>query len=39
MTWEERINNIPLEIKTGDGKTYFPLCKSTDSEKTKEFNT
>ena len=39
MTWEERINNIPLEIKTGDGKTYFPLFKSTDSEKTKEFNT
>jgi translation elongation factor P/translation initiation factor 5A len=39
MNWKDRIKNIPLEIKTGDGKTYFPLFKSTDSEKEKEFNT
>lgn len=38
MTWEERIKNITFSIKTGDGKTYFPLFKQ-NTELDKEFNT
>lgn len=38
-TWKERIDNIPLQIITGDGNEFKPLFKSSDSEKTKEFNT
>jgi hypothetical protein len=39
MTWEERINGIPFTIVTGDGREFKPLFKSSDSEKSKEFNT
>lgn len=39
MNWKDRINNIPFKIITGDGNEFLPLFKSTDSEKTKEFNT
>ena len=36
MSWQERLDNIDFEIKTGDGKTFKPLWKS--GEKSKEFN-
>lgn len=39
MNWLDRINNIPFKIITGDGNEYLPLFKSSDSEKSKEFNT
>lgn len=37
MSWKSKLDNIKFSIKTGDGKEYFPLWKST--EKTKEYNT
>lgn len=36
MSWSERIDNIKFSIKTGDGKTFFPLWKF--SEKSKAYN-
>lgn len=37
MSWLDRINNIPLEITTGDGKIYKPVFKTaTDSTNTNE---
>jgi hypothetical protein len=38
-TWKEKIDNIPFKIITGDGNEFLPLFKSSDSEKSKEFNT
>ena len=35
-TWKEKLENIKFSIKTGDGKTYFPLLKIT--EKSKDYN-
>jgi hypothetical protein len=37
MTWVERIENIKFSIKTGDGKTFFPLQKGGEIE--REYNT
>ncbi|AGF91155.1 hypothetical protein CHPG_00003 [Cellulophaga phage phi3:1] len=36
MSWTDRLSDIKFEIKTGDGKTYYPLWVS--SEKSKDFN-
>jgi hypothetical protein len=37
MDWIDRVNDIKFSIKTGDGKTYFPLYKGGEIE--REFNT
>ena len=37
MSWLERLENIELEITTGDGKTYKPLWKN--AKKAINFNT
>ena len=37
MDWIDRINDIKFSIKTGDGKTYYPLYKGGEIE--REFNT
>jgi hypothetical protein len=37
VNWQERVDNIRFSIRTGDGKTYFPLYKG--GEKEKDFNT
>lgn len=34
MTWKERVDNIKFSITTGDGKTYFPLYKGGETERT-----
>lgn len=36
MSWLDKIENNKFSIKTGDGKTYFPLWKS--GAKSKEYN-
>jgi hypothetical protein len=36
MSWKDRLQNVKFSIRTGDGKTYEPLWKS--SEKEKPFN-
>jgi len=37
MSWLEKIENVKLEIITGDGVSYFPLWKNAERE--LEFNT
>jgi len=37
MNWLERLNNIELEIQTGDGKTYTPLWRNATMN--VDFNT
>ena len=37
MSWLEKIENVKLEIITGDGVSYFPLWKNAERE--IEFNT
>ena len=37
MSWQSRLDNTKFSIKTGDGKEFFPLWKT--SEKSKEYNT
>ena len=37
MNWLERLENIKLEVETGDGETYFPLWR--EAEKNIQFNT
>ena len=37
MDWKERVDNIKFSIQTGDGKTYFPLYRGGETE--RSYNT
>jgi len=37
MSWIEQLNNVELEIQTGDGKRWTPLWK--EAKRSKVYNT